>query len=40
MSDKKKPGGIKYLVIKILYVLLYDICILLAIILFLKLGLL
>lgn len=39
MSDKK-PGGIKYLVIKILYVLLYDICILLAIILFLKLGLL
>ena len=40
MSDKKKLGGIKYLVIKILYVLLYDICILLAIILFLKLGLL
>lgn len=40
MPDKKKPGGIKYLVIKILYVLLYDICILLAIILFLKLGLL
>lgn len=39
MSDKK-PDGIKYLVIKILYVLLYDICILLAIILFLKLGLL
>ena len=39
MSDKK-TGGIKYLVIKILYVLLYDICILLTIILFLKLGLL
>lgn len=40
MPDKKKPGGVKYLLVKILYVLLYDICILLAIILFLKLGLL
>ena len=39
MSDKKL-GGVKYLLVKILYVLLYDVCILLAIILFLKLGLL
>ena len=38
MSDKK-PGGIKYLLIKIVYVLLYDACMLLIILLLLKLGL-
>lgn len=38
MSDKK-PGGIKYLLIKIAYILLYDACMLLIILLLLKLGL-
>ena len=34
MSDKK-PGGIKYLLIKIAYILLYDACMLLIILLLL-----
>ena len=39
MSDKKKPGGVKYLLVRLLYVLLYDACMLLSILLLLKLGL-
>ena len=35
----KKLGGIKYLLIKIAYVLLYDACMFLIILLLLKLGL-
>ena len=35
----KKLGGVKYLLIKIVYILLYDACMLLIILLLLKLGL-
>ena len=35
----KKLGGVKYLLIKIEYILLYDACMLLIILLLLKLGL-
>lgn len=40
MSDKKKVGGAKYLLIRILYTLLYAVAIFLVSLLLSKLGLL